>query len=915
MSGVQTEISPADTHTQDMASWKEGDISRASKKAKRRYFLYKAAIKAYKDAIDHVPTGDVVDTIARRYDLSVEMIEQLAKRCAMLHEDGAPWGFRALAPGAWDHIEGDPEKEVRPTASVGARADDEGLGGPLWSPADEDGIGSTRGEQEEQDAGDHKGPPRPASAALAPTGGEEALWSRKYARITSKKMTVFQRSIRRRWVLRGAMKRKRRGLRIVVSIVVAASTLLAVLIPIGAGIVAYGAYTSIRGMALDGVDHLMNVKSLLAVAKSDPAAVLNVQQLQRAGAELSSGEGDFLQLQSLINRPEVQNAILQFAPSYSGKLGMAERLIQVGIDASKMGGELINVAMLGATILHGSPLETGSTKPLITTADISNIEGALAHALYYIGDIRAQMSQVSLEQLPISDAQKKQLGSVLTLLPTAQNAIEQGQGLIGIVAWLLGVGHERRFLLQTLDRAELRPSGGFTGQYGILDIKDGRMAPLSLRDVTELDYAGNGVELGRSAPPEYRSWMNFGFWGLRDANLSGDYPTSARLGMQVFQDEGGGPVDGDISFTPVVIEHILSIIGPMRVPQYNETITAQNLEERLHYYQQNSSAIALQKQKSGTSNAATRKTFTTLLGKILLDRLRHLPVKTLIKVAQGAVKDISSRDLELYFADPQAEGWLLSHGYSGAMDTFTKQDGFMVVQANISISKASQYVHTTEQDNIVLDAQGGATHNLTITLDYKQSGPVYGYSTYADYIRVYAPANAQFISGDGFDTGTALCIPASPGSSTGNGDAPSSGCSQFGNSFFSSARYCPNGDYSLGQKGYIPGKGFTNWPIDSLGAPTEMSSDLPGRAMWGGLTVTPKNCISTISLAWYVPGAVKHVVGQSQYAVLVQKQGGYVPTVQISIDTSALAGVKPYNFSGDLIADQLFVLPMVKKAK
>ena len=94
-----------------------------------------------------------------------------------------------------------------------------------------------------------------------------------------------------------------------------------------------------------------------------------------------------------------------------------------------------------------------------------------------------------------------------------------------------------------------------------------------------------------------------------------------------------------------------------------------------------------------------------------------------------------------------------------------------------------------------------------------------------------------------------------------------------------------------------------------------MTSDLPGRAMWGGLTVTPKNCISTISLAWYVPGAVKHVVGQSQYAVLVQKQGGYVPMVQISIDTSALAGVKPYNFSGDLIADRLFTLPKVKKAK
>ena len=61
-----------------------------------------------------------------------------------------------------------------------------------------------------------------------------------------------------------------------------------------------------------------------------------------------------------------------------------------------------------------------------------------------------------------------------------------------------------------------------------------------------------------------------------------------------------------------------------------------------------------------------------------------------------------------------------------AMNTFSKQDGFMVVQSNISISKASQYVHTTEQDNVSFDAQGGAYHNLTIALNYKQTGPVYG---------------------------------------------------------------------------------------------------------------------------------------------------------------------------------------------
>src|SRR5205823_9498863 len=130
---------------------------------------------------------------------------------------------------------------------------------------------------------------------------------------------------------------------------------------------------------------------------------------------------------------------------------------------------------------------------------------------------------------------------------------------------------------------------------------------------------------------------------------------------------------------------------------------------------------------------------TLTLSKLLLDRVRHLQPKQLIEVFKSILKDIQSRDLEIYFANPIAEAWLVRHGYSGSIDTFSIADGFVVNQANISISKASQYVHTMEHDDITLDAQGGAQHQLTITLDYQQKGPVYGFDTYADYIRVYAP--------------------------------------------------------------------------------------------------------------------------------------------------------------------------------
>jgi hypothetical protein len=967
LSSVRVDISPTmPTRKRDISSWVEPDISRLSPRGKKRYYKRKNAIE------DYFTTDDSVEEITLRHHLSSEILMKLVEQCLMQHEDRTLWGYRALFPGAIviDHTplpvsidEDTLAEEVleAPKKAISEEVLDAISCESNWPPLDNkkyiEGDEATAKRQAIKIF-----PAAEPVETIAPTSfvtpipdrsrtqlvvreslipAVLPLYGKGRKRVDVKKVAHTRRSIRKQWIRDVQNRRRQRSFRSIVATVVVAALLFVIFLPLGTGLAAYSTYNSIRSVALDGVNHLLTVKNLLPISKSDPLEALDAQKLQQAQNEFSKAESDFVQLQQLVNRSDVQSAIQQFASQYSSKLDMAQRLVQVGIDVSRMGREVVDVALLGASIVHGSPLANGSTKPLITVTEISNAEGVMVHALYYINDVRTQMSQVSIKDLPISDTQKKELASVLVLMPKAQDMIVQGQGLIGIVSWLLGVGHERHFLVQTMDRGELRPGGGFTGMYGVLTLQNGRMAPFSLQDVTELDYAGNGVELGRQAPPEYRSWMTFGFWGLRDANLSGDYPTSARLSMQVFQEEGGGPVDGDIALTPTVIAHILNVIGPIQVPQYTETITAQNLEDKLHYYQQNYSAIAIQRQKTGTNNASTRKSFTNLLGKLLLDKVRHLQIKQLVKVMQNAVKDIQSRDLEIYFTNPLAEGWLIQHSYSGAMDTFSKQDGFMVVQSNISISKASQYVHTTEQDNVALDAQGGAYHNLTITLDYKQTGPVYGYDTYADYIRVYAPANAQFRGGDGFDTGkcqapldtggtgttggtgggtVTTCCTSNPKPTGGNGNPPPpdgtgsnpNPCDQLNTSFPSKARYCPNGNYSLGQRGFSDGKGFY-WPVDSLGPPTERTTDLPGRAMWGGLTLTPKNCISTITLQWYVPHVMKNIPGQAPYSILVQKQGGYIPTVQITVDTSAIKGLNPFNFQGDLIADRLFSLPSLKK--
>nr|BBH93612.1 hypothetical protein KTA_18110 [Thermogemmatispora argillosa] len=712
---------------------------------------------------------------------------------------------------------------------------------------------------------------------------------------------------------RSQQQRRRYRFRTYLSLAILLALIVGLLPPVGAALAAYSAYSNVKGLAEDGVRHLMNVKDLLTLDKSNPLAALEADKLQRARQEFRQAGADFLQLQQLVERSDVRDAIQRFAPEYAPSLNMARHLVQVALDVSRMGDEMSGVGLLAASIIHGSPLSSNDkSKPLLTAQDVAAVQGSLVHALYYIGDIEEQMRTVDLKQLPMLNAhQREQIASIVKALPQAQQQISQAQQLMPLISWLLGVDGHRRYLLQTMDNAELRPGGGFTGQYGVVDVQNGVVGALTLRDVAKLDYAGNGFQMGRQAPPGY-SWMHMGNFGLRDSNVSGDYPTTARINIQVFQDEGGGPVDGDIAFTPNFIAHILDVTGPIVVKDYGETITSQNLADRLHYYQQDPAGIARQEQITGQSLHDARKAFTSLVAKLLLDKVRHLPVSKLLEIVKGAVKDIQARDLELYFTNPAVEAWLVQQGLSGAINSFKNIDGFHVVQANISVNKASQYVHSTFQDTITLDAQGGATHNLTIILDYDQRGPVYGFDAYTDYIRVYAPAGSQFIDGSGFDSGQPVCSaggsPQSPPrtSSTPTPSKPIAGskCDSYNYIPPDGSRYCPSGNYALGPR-------YQNPPVDSVGPPTALQSDLPGRAMWGGLTVTPKNCISYIHLSWYVPHAHINLKDPSNiYSVLVGKQGGMVPTVDITIDATALhlKGVSTLHYHSDIHKDQVITL-------
>ncbi|HEY7124870.1 MAG TPA: DUF4012 domain-containing protein [Ktedonobacterales bacterium] len=616
------------------------------------------------------------------------------------------------------------------------------------------------------------------------------------------------------------------------------------------------------GSILPGTLSTASLNAIDFKALTDPA------KLDQAHADFLAARATFVQLATELNSHPTLFYLAGQIPSYAKKISEARMIAKAGMDIGTLGAEVTTTALTIVKALPQNPLSAGDT-PLITADELALVQTTLTDTKRLLGDIQTQLAQVDLNDLPVSACQRATFAKAITFFPEAQNMLDEVNTLLPIGSWALGIDHPRNFLVQTMDRAELRPGGGFVGQYGVLTINGGRVGSLALQDIAWLDYCGVGTcaALGNHPPAKW-SWWPFSNFGLRDANDSGDFPTNAQEAISLFAREGGGQVDGVIDLTPIPIEHILTITGPIFVPDYNETITAENLEQRLHYYQQDPAGIAKEKQISANDHSITaRKRFTSLVGRLLQERLRQLPLSQLLQVAKQVIADMRSKDLEVYLSNPDVEALLTKYGLDAAMDRGTTTDTWMVVQANISVSKATQYVHTTEQDTVQLDASGGATHNLTITLNYNKQGNVYGPDTYRDYLRVYAPAGSRLLAGAGFANGIAT-----------------------------------NSKQTTG---------FT------LGPPTNTTSDEPGLAMWGGLVIVEPSQVVTITLRWYTPHvappATSVEAGQSPYTLLVQRQSGTFNTLEVRVIPSSKAastqGSQPASFNGTQSTNQVIALP------
>jgi len=504
-------------------------------------------------------------------------------------------------------------------------------------------------------------------------------------------------------------------------------------------------YQNKVAMAQMGIKHLQTAVSLVQAWSKNPLDAPLVTQAQQ---EFAAASAVFTQLDTDLQSYTGIGALI---PGYSTRLNAALHVIPVAMEISRAGIAGCAALIVIVSRLH-EPFGTGHG---ITNTDLDKIRTNFQQVET---DIKLAIDQV--KALQPGDLQfDARIGKAVALfhqyLPTVQAFLNQADQLLPVLPLLLGISRPAIYLVEILDSTELRPGGGFIKDYGFATLVGGQMSEAHISDTNLLDNHFSDTGNTIPYPPAYR-WFDLtstsNGWNLRDSNLDADFPTAARYAEQNYKLENGKfQLQGVIAITTALMQRALAITGSISIPEFHQTVTAQNLIELIQYYQLGPGSHGASIISPG-NNAHVSRYFTELLAQAFLARIHQTRASVVPQLIQMLVSSLRTKDLQISFDTSPAEN-LLRLSHIDATIQAPTGDSFFVVDANIAGDTANQYITNTLNDQVTIDDSGNATHHTTIHYAWSKHGNVIGSPLYSDYVRIYVPPGSSLKEQKGWQRG------------------------------------------------------------------------------------------------------------------------------------------------------------------
>jgi hypothetical protein len=425
-------------------------------------------------------------------------------------------------------------------------------------------------------------------------------------------------------------------------------------------------------------------------------------------------------------------------------------------------GEILSRAVSQGAVVGGelNNLFSGESEPSFSSLNSAE-KGKILKLIYESGPelngLRANLD------LAFSNLEKVRFRGILWFfrnkINKAKDQLSEGRTLVSEVMPLVemlpalaGYPNKTSFLILLQNNDELRPTGGFLGTYGILEVKNGDIDRFDTHDIYHLDMPVKD-KINILPPTPIIKYLGVNKWFMRDANWSPDWPTAAEKISWFYKKEDAllplanqinnfsGEFDGVVAVTPKFITDLLEITGPIFIA--GEEYNKDNFQELLQY-----------KVEAGYVHLGVsswqRKEIIGEIARELKIKLLDLSFWHWREIINIFSEDVLRKDILIFFQDDQLQNLAEELGWAGEVKK-VEGDYLMVVDANLAALKTDAVMNKSIDYVVEQTAEGLLAK---VKINYAHNGNFDWKTTrYRTYTRIYVPEGSQFIRAEGVSEG------------------------------------------------------------------------------------------------------------------------------------------------------------------
>ncbi len=324
--------------------------------------------------------------------------------------------------------------------------------------------------------------------------------------------------------------------------------------------------------------------------------------------------------------------------------------------------------------------------------------------------------------------------TIITLIGLVLVIVIWGWGAYGKEIQLvqaLSQDTETTYLVLFQNTLELRPTGGFVGNFAELTIEKGRIKNYTIYNTNAFDFGKPGID----SPQPFKDMLGVQQIQMRDGNWSPHFPATAEQMISLYELQGGEKdITGVIAVNALLLPEVLRIMGPVTVDGIDEELTADNVLLTIQY------ELNFGFMERGVDRRDRKEPIRDLAAQ-LESKISTTSPMNLYRLATMLVDQADKKQILMWSKDDRVQKRIDNLGWNGVIDTDTVGDYFMLVDANLGALKTDYYM---ERDIMKTVDECGDKLCSKIRIIYRNTAKTASElnNDYKSYSRVILPKDA-----------------------------------------------------------------------------------------------------------------------------------------------------------------------------